>query len=317
MRGAFTTVAILTFFLTACGQLGPMITGEQPKKKPKKKELTGLEAYQQAGGRVSGISGFGDGGQAVSRVSSAGIVSEADIVWAPEDPSEAFQGDLEKRWTRPESKSWIESHREATRYSRESGKPLLIWFTNSSKAVMGGRLSSQLFSKSDFESWAAKNIVRLRIDEGAISRRGDLGDQASRQMKVISKLKKRYNVNGYPTVVIVSPRGNVFASYRGYRSGQPDYYWGRLKQAVSKAKDEYGTWREKMEKRGYRMWTNRKGRKIFAKIVRFRSGKVTLVDPDGKGGTTRINKLSDADQEWIMERKREYDQKKARRAARR
>ena len=123
-----------------------------------------------------------------------------------------------------------------------------------------------MFSKSDFESWARDNMVRLRVDSTLPSKDRDT-DVGVRKKKYIDQLKRRYDVHGHPTVVVVSPRGAVIQSYRGYRKGNADYYWGRLKQAQRIAEKEYGAWREKLEARGYRMWESRDGRKILAAVV--------------------------------------------------
>lgn len=298
--------------LVSCAQLG-QITGIKGKKKPSgEKPMTGLDAYRAAGGRISG---GGEGflptaGQASASVSPAtGITREEDIVWAPENPNQPIQG--EELWKQPESKTWHVSHTEAFRYSRQSGKPMLIWFTDSAHSPLCRRLSDELFSKSEFEGWAAERLVRLRINS-TVPPRERHTDLGIRKAKYIEKLKRRYNVHGHPTVVMVSPWGAVLQSYRGYQKGNADYYWGRIKQALIQAEKEYGAWREKLEKRGYRMWESRDGRRMFAKLYRFRPGKVTLIDPDGQRGTTSIRKLSDADQAWIILQKKRYEGRKGR-----
>jgi hypothetical protein len=271
----------------------------------------GLSAYQAAGGRVSGPGGFtSTAGMARASVgSAAGITPDRDIVWAPEDPSKPIQG--EDMWQKAENKSWHISHVEASSHSRQSGKPMLIWFTDSAHSPLCRQLSSELFSKSEFEGWAKERLVRLRVDSTlpGKERNTNLG---VRKKKYVDQLKRRYDVHGHPTVVVVSPRGAVIQSYRGYRKGNFDYYWGRIKQAQRIAETEYGAWREKLEQRGYRMWESRDGRKRLAKLYRYRSGKVTLIDPDGNWGTTSFRKLSDADQAWILLQKKRYEQQKSR-----
>ena len=276
------------------------------------KTLTGIDAYKQAGGRISGgEQASGAEGTGQTSISAVGITRNEDIVWAPENPDEAIGGGLDELWKQPESKSWHISYIKAMRQARESGKPVLIWFTNSARSPLCAALSQELFSNSDFDSWAANKLVRLRVDDqiSGISK----GENAwTNRKNYIGKLKKKYKVHGNPTVIILSPSGGSIAQYRGYKKGYPDYYWGRIKNDVEKAESDYGAWREKLEKRGYRMWINRQGRKTFAKLYRFHSGKVTLIDPDGKRGITSFNKLSDADQTWIIQEKKKHDEKDGR-----
>lgn len=311
MNWRFCLLPALGLSLVSCAQLGGIV-GSKPREKPKS-DPYGLEAYRQAGGRVSGVHG-GNPTAAVSsagKPSAVGITREEDIEWAPEDPNIPIGGGLEELWKRPENKSWHTSHKEASRLSSQSGKPMLIWFTDSMHSPLCRRLSDELFSKSEFEDWASGRLVRLRVDTTipAKERHADIGVRKSRY---VEKLKKRYGVHGHPTVLVLSPRGAVVSRYRGYRKGGADYYWGRIKQAVTGAEEDYGEWREKMEKRGYRLWTNRGGRKTFAKLHRFHSGRVTLVSPNGRRGITSFRKLSDADQAWILLQKKEYDARRRR-----
>ena len=311
MRGVFHVLAILCLFFNACAPLSK-ITGVNMKPEAGGGgQNTGLDAYRAAGGRIAGDKPFDTvaGVASVSVSPASGITPERDIVWAPEDDSQPIQG--EELWKKSENKSWHVSHTEASRYSRQSGKPLLIWFTDAAHSPLCRRLSAELFSKTEFESWAKEHLVKLRVDSSLPGRERNT-DLGVRKKRFIEKLKRRYDVHGYPTVVMVSPRGAVIQSYRGYKKGSFDYYWGRIKQADRIATTEYGAWREKLESRGYRMWESRDGRKLLAKLYRFRPGKVTLIDPDGNRGTTSFRKLSDADQAWVMMEKERYEARKKR-----
>ncbi|NWK56014.1 thioredoxin family protein [Verrucomicrobiaceae bacterium N1E253] len=276
---------------------------------PEDDPLAGLDAYKQAGGKVRGHDVLPVGADVNVSVSAAGVVSDDDIVWAPEDDSVPMPGGLEELWKKPENKSWHESYVEASKQSRHTGQPLLIWFTDTQHSPLCRKLSNELFSHGDFDGWASMSVVRLRVDSSIPSKeRGrDIG---VRKLKYIENLKKRYKVKGHPTVLILSPRGAVEARYRGFKPGYADYYWGRMKGDVNKAADDYGAWREKLEKKGYRMWTSRDGRKTFAKLYRFQPGKVTLIDPDGNRGSTSFRKLSDQDQSWVMLEKKKYEARK-------
>mgnify|MGYP001051345289 CR=1 FL=1 len=271
----------------------------------------GLKAYQQAGGNIVGMQTaaavrVGGGNGPVAGLIGEGITPEEDIVWAPEDPNEAIDGSLEQLWRSPQSKSWHQSYKEASQQSRQTGKALLIWFTDSRHSPTCRHLSEEVFSIPEFEEWATKHIIRLRIDKQVPSgeRSKDIG---VRKLKYIKKLIKRYGVHGYPTVLLLKPSGEVHVNYRGYKKGDGGYYLARMKHAVVKIDRGYEQWRDKYEQQGYRLWESRDGRKTFAKLYRFQSGKVTLIDPDGLRGVTSFNKLSDADKAWIMLQKKKRE----------
>lgn len=272
----------------------------------------GLKAYQRAGGRVTGA-----GGGVVTRVSGVtadpvgglrgeGITPEEDIVWAPEDPEQAMGSGMEQLWKKPENKRWHQSYTEATRSSRQTGKPLLIWFTDSMRSPICPQLNQEVFSTNDFEEWASERVVRLMIDRN-ISSRENASDSGARKLIYIKKLIKRYGVQGSPTVLLLKPDGEVYASYRGYKQGDSDYYTARMKQAVVMIEKGLEEWRKKYEKRGYRLWTSQDGRETFAKLYRYNSDGVTLINPDGKRGKTDFKNLSDADQAWILLQKKKRD----------
>ncbi len=271
----------------------------------------GLRAYQRAGGGIAGTENpmavrIGKGSAPVAGISGKGITPEEDIVWAPEDPDEAMEGGLEQLWQSPQNKSWHQSFKEASQQSRQTGKPLLIWFTDSLYSPTCRHLSEDVFSTSEFEEWATHHIVRLRVDKQVPSRERSK-DIGTRKLKYIKKLIKRYGVKGCPTVLLLKPGGEVYVKYRGYKKGDGEYYHARMVKAVAMIDKGYEQWRNKYKKRGYRLWESRDGRKTFAKLYRFQSGKVTLVDPDGQRGVTSFNKLSNADKAWIMLEKKKSE----------
>ncbi|MDG1358091.1 MAG: thioredoxin family protein [Akkermansiaceae bacterium] len=271
----------------------------------------GLRAYQRAGGAIAGVENsmavrIGEGSAPVAGLSGEGITPEEDIIWAPENPDEAIDSGLEQLWQSPQSKAWHQSFKEASQQSRQTGKALLIWFTDSMHSPTCRHLSEDVFSTPGFEEWATNHIVRLRVDK-QVSSRERSKDIGIRKVKYIKKLIERYGVKGCPTVLLLKPGGEVYVKYRGYKKGGGEYYQARMVKAVVMIDSGYEEWRDKYEKRGYRLWESRDGRKTFAKLYRFKSGKVTLVDPDGQRGVTSFNKLSNADKAWIMLQKKKHE----------
>jgi len=301
---------LLTVLVVILNSLG-LMSCSVPDQSQAQAGSYGLKAYQQAGGSITGMGNtanvsIGGGNTQVAGISGEGITPEDDIVWAPEDPEEAIDGGLEQLWQSPQNKAWHQSYKEASRQSRQTGKALLIWFTDSMYSPTCRQLSEEVFSIPDFEEWATKHVVRLRVDK-QVPPREKSKDIGIRKLKYIKKIIQRYGVKGCPTVLLLKPGGEVHVYYRGYEKGGGEYYLARLKHAVVIIDRGYQQWRDKYEKRGYRLWESRDGRKTFAKLYRFQSGKVTLVDPDGQKGVTSLNNLSNADKAWIMLQKKKRE----------
>ena len=225
------------------------------------------------------------------------MYSEDKIVWASEDPDAPME-ELEGLWEAGPQDLWLRSYKEAMKQARVQGKPVMIWFTNSRNPGTTGSLATELFDTSDFEAWADDKVVRLRVDSFV---QDDDAKRADRKRDYVQALRKQYKVMGSPVVVMLSPRGTQFGKYTGYRPGQPEFYMGRLKQSRKLAMEDHANWRQEYEARGYRVWHDLRGRKVFAKPISLKDGTLGLVSPEGVRSQTSVSRLSRQDQLWIKE----------------
>lgn len=255
-----------------------------------------------------------DGGTPVEAGGNVGptalnITPPEDIVYTDPDNPEAAIPELSTLLAAPKRGPWEESEGIAKQRAVREGKPLLIWFTNSQNSPMCKALSQELFSTNDFGNWATENLIRLKVDDNVkiTDPNMSIDDATDRQVRIKdynARLKKRYKVMGYPSLVVLSPSGEVVARYRGYQRGDADFRWGQLKQAVAVSEVGYKGWRAEMEKKGYREWSDRRDRKVFAKLVSYSKGELVLIEPDGKRARTKESSLSDTDRAWIAEQKK-------------
>lgn len=236
------------------------------------------------------------------------VTPEEDIVWTDPDHPDAKPVQLETLLEAPKNKSWEESDADARKLAMRQGKPLLIWFTDTANNGLCNTLSNELFSTEQFDKWANERFVRLRVDNNI--RRADPNlsmdertDREARMKDYVADMKKRYKVLGQPTVLIVGPNGAVIGRYRGYHPGTAETYWGLIRQGEVAGSKSCAEWRADMEKKGYRQWQDRHGRKVFAKLLAYSQGDILLVEPDGLRSKTTESKLSDADQSWIAREK--------------
>ena len=240
----------------------------------------------------------------------AGFTPEEDIVFTDPDNPDAGLPELAGVLTDPDLQRgpWERNIRVARKTSIREGKPLLIWFTDSRRSPRCRQLNDELLTDPEFQEWARDELVRMRVDEGEeLDEEGlDLDEKQSLRVeftKYVRKLKKHYKVLGYPSLVVVDPQGRVVGHYRGYKKGQADLMWGRLRQAVVASDAATRTWLKQLESRGYREWEDRSGRTLIAKLLRYDDGKLHIVEPDGARSVIREDQLSAKDLRWIREQK--------------
>ncbi|MDB4802204.1 thioredoxin family protein, partial [Akkermansiaceae bacterium] len=229
--------------------------------------------------------------------------------WAPMSLDTEFKlGDKFKN--RPKKKnSWVASYREARRESMREGKPLLIWFTKTGSpgSPMCARLQREVFAKADFEKWAKEKLVRLKIDATGGKREvdefGQLTGSVTARRKYAERLKKQFDVLGYPTLVVLQPDGAVYTRERGFSRGGKSELWGKLKNAALTIDHNHGVWERKMAKRGYRKWLGMNDEVVFAKLTRYYNGNLWLTEPDGNVVKTSQKYLSKNDRGWIIAEK--------------
>lgn len=299
----------LVLGLSSCARLGLGGGKSEPPKVEGPFGPTGIPPQLRAKSADAGTP-VTPGGNAPAAASEALFTPEEDIVFTDPDNPDATLPELSTILTESKSRGpWEESEAIAKQRSAREGKPLLIWFTDSARSPMCKALSQELFSTPDFEQWAAEKIIRLRVDANIEVDDPDLSmdEENTRRADVknyVTRLKKQYKILGQPTLLMLNPSGEVIGRYRGYKRGQADFTWGLIKHAEAVSAKAYQDWKARLEKKGYREWQDRKGRKVFAKLTGYAKGTLTLVEPDGTRSRTHERKLSDDDRAWIDEQKR-------------
>lgn len=287
------------FFMTSCG----ILANSAKSVENKMKSLGEDEKDQKSQGTLKTLADL----KPKTSHSMAALPSEEDIIWAPEDPDAPME-ELDDLWENMPKNvdSWHVSHVKAMREARQEGKPVLMWFTDSKSNSASKSLSNELFNHNKFKNWAEQNVVLLRVDSTIYEDDAKIKD---RKKDYVKKLKKRYKVLGAPVVVILSPRGTSFGKYTGYKSGNAEFYFGQLKSGYRNAAADQGRWREEYERKGYRIWHDNRGRKVFAKPRGLKNGELYLITPDGKKSKTTLAKLSPEDRAWVLEQQEKRKQR--------
>ena len=290
----------LCLCLTACGN-----KSGAPKPRTAAFGGTGVPPQLTAGRQSESPAGAG------SQPGQVDLTPEEEIFFTDPDNPEGSLPELSAVLTAaPERREpWQRSETLARRLAAREGKPLLIWFTDSARSPMCKALAQELFNDPEFNVWATEKIIRLKVDANVVVDEADISLGEKETLLVdrrnhVQQLRKRYKVLGNPMLVMCSPDGKVLGRYRGYQRGQADYYWGLIRQGEVAASVSHKAWRDGLEKKGYRDWQDRQGRRVFAKLVSYSGGNLILIEPDGTRCRTLVSKLSDGDREWIAEQKR-------------
>ena len=122
---------------------------------------------------------------------------------------------------------WMTDFAAARKKAAESGKNMLVNFTGSDWCPWCIRLQKEVFSQKEFQDFAAKNLVLVIVD---FPRRKW---QTPAQKRANEELRKLYGVEGYPTVLLLTPKGMVKAEL-GYEPGGAAKYVEKLRKLMEK-----------------------------------------------------------------------------------
>ncbi len=107
---------------------------------------------------------------------------------------------------------WMTNFQEATTLSKESNKPVVILFTGSDWCAWCTKAEKEIFNTPDFQAATLNKFLFVKAD---FPLNTDLPLDLVIQNE---KLKNQYGVKGFPTIVVISPSGEVLGSL-GYKEG--------------------------------------------------------------------------------------------------
>jgi thioredoxin-related protein len=123
---------------------------------------------------------------------------------------------------------WLTDYQKAQQEAKANNKLLFINFTGSDWCGFCILLDRQVFSRSEFKDYASKNLVLLEID---FPRPG--GDRWKAQSDGVKKqnqeLAMKYQIFGFPTIVVVNGEGKLVGAL-GYMEGGPSAFIAELEK---------------------------------------------------------------------------------------
>jgi thioredoxin-related protein len=125
--------------------------------------------------------------------------------------------------------NWLTSLDEAKKIAEKDKKVILMDFSGSDWCGWCIKLDKEVFSQQAFKDFAKDNLVLVLVDFPN-GKKLDPAIQAAND-----SLAQKYNVEGFPTVILADSKGNVIAR-TGYRAGGPEAYITHLKEFIAKGK---------------------------------------------------------------------------------
>jgi len=110
---------------------------------------------------------------------------------------------------------WGDNYKDALAAAAKENKKVLLDFTGSDWCGWCIRLKKETFDQPAFKEYADKNLVLVDVDfpqgktlPAAVKTQND-------------SLQEKYQVQGFPTLVLLSPDGKVIKQQSGYIPGGP------------------------------------------------------------------------------------------------
>ena len=127
--------------------------------------------------------------------------------------------------SKTEATNWETDLKKASSVAKDSGKYMLLDFSGSDWCGWCIRLEKEIFSQDAFKDFAEENLVCVLVDFPRAK------EQSKELKQQNSDLAQKYNVKGYPTIIILSPDGKP-VGVTGYLQGGPWEYARHLKKII-------------------------------------------------------------------------------------
>ena len=112
--------------------------------------------------------------------------------------------------------NWLTDFDAAKAKAKSDHKLVLLDFTGSDWCGYCKRMRAEIFSKPQFQDYAAKNLVLVELD---FPRAKPQSDAVKKQNR---KLASEYDIEGFPTLIVLDPEGKRVGDFVGYVEGGPD-----------------------------------------------------------------------------------------------
>lgn len=186
--------------------------------------------------------------------------------------------------------NWRRSGSDAAGEARRAGIPLLIFFSN--HATPTAAMLETMLNSAPEAAAVGRHFIPLYID---------FGDKETRDSPYYRALLGRYRPRGFPVLLVALPDGSEVARQSGYAGEakmEPEWRKRTLQfihAAVTESDKAAAGRRRRLEREGYRTWTNNQGKPVFAKLEALDANQATFSSEWGELFRTFTSRLSEQD----------------------
>jgi protein disulfide-isomerase len=127
---------------------------------------------------------------------------------------------------------WETDYARASTNASKSGLYMLLDFSGSDWCGWCMKLDGEVFSTAEFKKYAKEKLVCVVVDFPRQKK------QSKKLKEQNAELAKKYGVTGYPTVVVLSPAGELVDT-TGYQEGGARKYVDSLKEMIARYEKQH------------------------------------------------------------------------------
>ncbi len=117
---------------------------------------------------------------------------------------------------------WLTDLPKAQAQAKAENKMVLLDFTGSDWCGWCIKFKNEVLDTPEFQAYAAKNLVLVELDYP------NKKVQSAELKKTNAALKSQYDINGYPTFVVLNKDGKEIGRQVGYAKGGPKTFIAEL-----------------------------------------------------------------------------------------
>ena len=119
---------------------------------------------------------------------------------------------------------WLNDYKKAQEEAKASNKFLLLNFTGSDWCGWCKKFDKEILSQSEFQDYARENLVLVELDFPRAK------PQSPELRKQNQELADQYQVQGFPTIVVLNGDGQKLWQYDGYFPDGPAAFIAQLEK---------------------------------------------------------------------------------------